>query len=110
MRFLNLMRRTLQTLSVIACGIVWLPAQVLALGDAIPQSTTALGLCPVYREDNGEGFAFVSLGKPLVGSPVSGDSYYTIFGIGGVRTGFERTPGFSSRRARWVSVGSSKLA
>ncbi|MDG1083725.1 MAG: hypothetical protein P8P35_06370, partial [Planktotalea sp.] len=80
----NWIWRTLQTLSVIACGIVWLPAQVLALGDAIPQSTTALGTCNVYREDNGEGFAFVSLGLPLFGAPLSGGYSYVTWGAGGV--------------------------
>ena len=64
--------RTLQALSVIAFGVVWLPAQVLALGGTIPQYATSLGTCNVYREDNGSGFAYVSLGMPLFVGPISG--------------------------------------
>ena len=52
----NWIWRTLQTLSVIAFGVVWLPTQTHALGSVIPQYDRPLGTCTVYREDNGQGY------------------------------------------------------
>ena len=65
-------------------GAVWLPTQAHALGSVIPQYQTPLGTCTVYREDNGQGFAFVSLGVPLFGAPLSGGSFFTPGSPGGV--------------------------
>ena len=90
----NWIWRSLQTLSGIAFGVVWLPAQVLALGDTIPQYATPLGTCNVYREDNGSGFAFVSLGMPLVVGPLSGGNSYAPWMPGGVFSGNDITRAF----------------
>ena len=55
---------------------------------------TSLGTCNVHREDNGSGFAFVSLGMPLVVGPISGGSFYAPWMPGGVFSGNDITRAF----------------